>query len=105
MANMLDLTVLQQQTLEIKMLDGSVIKLKKPSQKLMLEFVSFEKIVNDLDMEKQMEEIKALTLAILNNNTAGKHFSELNQDYDLTIQQAIITAYGKFMSEVMSQKN
>ena len=57
MANMLDLTVLQEQTLEIKMLDGSTLRLRKPSQKLLLDFVAFENITKEADLQKQMEEI------------------------------------------------
>lgn len=105
MANMLDLTVLQEQTLEIKMLDGSILRIKKPSQKLMLDFIAFEKAIDGVEVEEQMKEISELTLSILNNNTAGKHFEELDLEYDFTIQQAIITAYGRFINEVMSQKN
>jgi hypothetical protein len=36
MAKLLDLNVLREQTMEIKLLDGSELRLKKPTQKLYL---------------------------------------------------------------------
>lgn len=105
MAKLLDLNVLREQTMEIKLLDGSELRLKKPTQKLYLQFIAMEKDLKDADIAEQMEGIKALALAVLNNNTAGKVFEDLEEEYDLAIQEAIITAYGEFIAEIMSRKN
>lgn len=105
MAKMLDLTTLREQTMNIKLLDGEALDLRKPSQKLLLALVDLQKKMENATLEEQLNDIRDITLEILNNNKQGKIFTDLGADYDLQIMQAIIVGYGEFINEVMAQKN
>ena len=107
MANILDLTVFKEQTLNIKLLDGTQINIKKPNQEFMIKLLGFKeeasKRSNSVD---SLELIKDLVLDVLNFNKNGRKFTaEDIDDYDLVIQQAIIKAYTNFINEVMGNPN
>lgn len=105
MAKMLDLTVFQEQFFPIKMLDGSTLYLKKPTQRLLMQFVGFQEVLK-ASPEEQLAAIQRLTLSILNNNTSRKVFTEADlDDYDISIQQAIIEGYSAFLTEIQSNPN
>ena len=42
MANILDLSVFKEQTLDIKLLDGTQINIKKPNQQFMIKLLGFK---------------------------------------------------------------
>lgn len=107
MANILDLSVFKEQTLDIKLLDGTQINIKKPNQEFMIKLLGFKeessKRSNSVD---SLELIKDLVLDVLNFNKNGRRFTaEDIADYDLVIQQAIIKAYTNFINEVMGNPN
>ena len=107
MANILDLSVFKEQTLDIKLLDGTQINIKKPNQKFMIKLLGFKeeasKRSNSVD---SLELMKELVLDVLNFNKNGRKFTaEDIADYDLVIQQAIIKAYTNFINEVMGNPN
>lgn len=107
MANILDLSVFKEQTLDIKLLDGTQINIKKPNQEFMIKLLGFKeessKRSNSID---SLELIKDLVLDVLNFNKNGRKFTaEDIADYDLVIQQAIIKAYTNFINEVMGNPN
>lgn len=107
MANILDLSVFKEQTLDIKLLDGTQINIKKPNQEFMIKLLGFKeessKRSNSVD---SLELIKDLVLDVLNFNKNGRKFTaEDIADYDLVIQQAIIKAYTNFINEVMGNPN
>lgn len=107
MANILDLSVFKEQTLDIKLLDGTQINIKKPNQEFMIKLLGFKeeasKRSNSVD---SLELMKELVLDVLNFNKNGRQFTaEDIADYDLVIQQAIIKAYTNFINEVMGNPN
>lgn len=107
MANILDLSVFKEQTLDIKLLDGTQINIKKPNQEFMIKLLGFKeessKRSNSVD---SLELMKELVLDVLNFNKNGRKFTaEDIADYDLVIQQAIIKAYTNFINEVMGNPN
>ena len=107
MANILDLSVFKEQTLDIKLLDGTQINIKKPNQEFMIKLLGFKeeasKRSNSVD---SLELMKELVLDVLNFNKNGRKFTaEDIADYDLVIQQAIIKAYTNFINEVMGKPN
>lgn len=107
MANILDLSVFKEQTLDIKLLDGTQINIKKPNQEFMIKLLGFKeessKRSNSVD---SLELMKDLVLDVLNFNKNGRRFTaEDIADYDLVIQQAIIKAYTNFINEVMGNPN
>ena len=107
MANILDLSVFKEQTLDIKLLDGTQINIKKPNQEFMIKLLGFkEEASKRSDSVDSLELIKDLVLDVLNFNKNGRKFTaEDIADYDLSIQQAIIKAYTSFINEVMGNPN
>ena len=107
MANILDLSVFKEQTLDIKLLDGTQINIKKPNQKFMIKLLGFkEEASKRSNSADSLELMKNLVLDVLNFNKNGRQFTaEDIADYDLVIQQAIIKAYTNFINEVMGNPN
>lgn len=107
MANILDLSVFKEQTLDIKLLDGTQINIKKPNQEFMIKLLGFkEESSKRSNSADSLELIKNLVLDVLNFNKNGRKFTaEDIADYDLVIQQAIIKAYTNFINEVMGNPN
>lgn len=107
MANILDLSVFKEQTLNIKLLDGTQINIKKPNQEFMIKLLGFkEEVSKRSNSVDSLELIKDLVLDVLNFNKNGRKFTaEDIADYDLVIQQAIIKAYTNFINEVMGNPN
>ena len=107
MANILDLSVFKEQTLDIKLLDGTQINIKKPNQQFMIKLLGFkEEASKRSNSADSLELMRDLVLDVLNFNKNGRHFTaEDIADYDLVIQQAIIKAYTNFINEVMGNPN
>ena len=107
MANILDLSVFKEQTLDIKLLDGTQINIKKPNQEFMIKLLGFkEESSKRSNSADSLELMKELVLDVLNFNKNGRRFTaEDIADYDLVIQQAIIKAYTNFINEVMGNPN
>lgn len=107
MAKILDLSVYQEETFDIKLLDGSIVKIKKPSQEFLMKLIGFkDSIRNEKDVEEQLGAIKELTLDILNYNKDNRKFTEEDiVDYDFIILKAIFEGYSNFINEVLARKN
>lgn len=72
---MLDLSVLTEVYFEIKMPNGEVLEIKKPTQKMALEFANNKEIVkaqNNQDIDKILKITLNRVETILNHNRAGK---------------------------------
>lgn len=99
----LDLQAYEEETADIRMADGQVLHLKKPSEALIIELLRLQHI----DTAKPEEIVAALNRvcrAVLNNNTDGDAFSEESVNglsYDA--KTAIITAYTAFATELQSR--
>lgn len=99
----LDLSVYQQNTLDITMPDGSIIKVKKPTQKIVIQMVS----VGQVNQENQAAVLEALCdvcAAILSNNTTGKAFTTdwVADNLDMIMIHAIVKAYADYTQELQN---
>ena len=103
---MLDLTVISKQLYEIKLLDGTVLKLKRPSQGLVEYIISLRNYVEDKDEEELVSAFGELFTRILNNNTAKKVFKEeeLVEEYDFTLISMVIEDYFKYWNEEVADE-
>lgn len=87
---MLDLTKYKNDYYEIKWFDGEVLKLKKPTQQLLMRITSLEQ----LSQEEQFNAFVDIISDVLNSNTAGRVFTADDlMDMDLQIIQAILQDY------------
>lgn len=99
----LDLSVYQQNTLDITMPDGNVIKVKKPTQKIVIQMVGVGQ-VNQENGAAVLEALTDLCAVILSNNTAGKVYScdWVADNLDIIMIQAIIKAYSEYTQELQN---
>lgn len=100
----LDLTVFREETLDITMMDGKVLHVCKPSQRMVIEIIK----LRDLDERSAPEEIigamNRLVGMILNDNTENVHFTpEDVERMSLKVKREILNAYTAFTLEI--QKN
>lgn len=107
---MLDLTILNQNYFEIKMLDGSILNLKKLTQKMLLKTTFLDKEIEKANKNKEFEKILNLNVdrlhLILNNNKEGKVITkEEIEEFNAEIITAIIVAYSNWMQEFNSNPN
>ena len=99
----LDLAAYQDETADIRMADGNVLHLSKPSEALVLKLLRLQ----NLDTKDPMAVLTALnqvTQAVLNNNADGIEFdfdSVSALSYDR--KAAIIEAYTGFATELQSR--
>lgn len=105
---MLDLQAFQSQTFEVKLFDGEIINLNKPSQKLVLDIIAYEEKMKDKkDVKKVINSFASLILDILNNNAEGIKFNREYVDtyFNFEIGMAFIKSYMEFVQEVNNDPN
>lgn len=103
MAKILDLSVYNDETLDITMLDGSVLHVKKPTQALVIRMVELSQL-QETQPEKVLGGLVELCAAILSNNNDGITYSveQVANELDIVLVSAIIKAYSEFTKELQS---
>ena len=95
---MLDLTVVCGSMYEIKMLDGKILKLKRPTQRLYESIIALgEKTNKDFD-SSLLGAAMDLFVEILNRNSEGIAFDRkaLEKDYDFSVALLVMNDYMRF---------
>ena len=64
---MIDLQAFKETTEELKLFDGEIVNLKKPTQKLIIDIMAFEDSVKKKNNVNIMDTLGKLLLSILNN--------------------------------------
>lgn len=103
MSKALDLSLFVKQTLDITMLDGSTLHIRKPTQANVIKLMSLK----DTTEENALDAMDELTYIVMNSNTDGKTFTKewLNDNLDWSMKTAIIMAYSDFINELQSNPN
>lgn len=103
---MLDLTAaVSTELYEIKMLDGKVLHLKRPTQALQQTIVQMK---SDDDESNLVEVITAIFVRIINRNTEGITYTEkdFEEDYDITLIGMVVQDYFEYWTkEIMNKVN
>lgn len=88
----------------IKLVDGSIIKLKAPSQKMLIDMVEMN---NCEDVEDQLRTVYDLLLHILNRNTDSRHFDleQVTDEIDLQTAMIVIEEYINFFYGDVQKKS
>lgn len=107
---MLDLTILAEQYFEIKMLDGSIINLKKLTQGMLIKTTAIDKQIEKANKDKDYEKVLNLNVdrlyLILNNNKEKVEITkEEIKDFTPEVMSAIILAYTDWMQDINSNPN
>lgn len=105
---MLDLTVICGSLYEIKLLDGTVLKLKRPTQEMYETILSLSKSVKKMEDGDMgiIDAVMEVFAAILNRNDKGIKFTkeQLADDYDFMVAMTVMGDYMKFYSEEIKSK-
>lgn len=88
----------------IKLVDGEIIKLKAPSQKMLIDMVEMN---DSVDVEEQLKTAYEILLQILNRNINDRHFNleQVNDEIDLQTAMIVIEEYLKFFYEDVQKKS
>lgn len=117
MANkILDLrTLAQKDTFDVTLINGSVLNLNKPSERLLLQIITFEEYVKETadlagveKSAKVLEMQKEITREILAFNRNGVKIDDAfmsENDINYYTQKAIITSYSAYLEEIANDPN
>lgn len=100
MPKALDLRVLQEKTWEVILLDGRVVHIYKPTQKIRYMMNDFQECT---DAASQMVLVSDIVREILSHNREG--VTPDLADYDLSIKLAVIRGYSQWLTELLSDPN
>ena len=102
----LDLSVFEEETLDIKMPDGKSIHIPKPSQSMVIKLFRMQKQLSGSDNEAQLNAFNTFVLDVLNINNGGYVFDvETVEAMPLAMKSAIIKAYSDFIADIQSDPN
>lgn len=98
----LDLTVFQEETLDIKMKDGT-LHVRKPTERMVIDAIRMKDIVKDTPPEEVAAQMNLMVWKILNNNTDGVKFemhavAALSRD----LKEKIVYAYVDFIKSIQA---
>lgn len=103
MGKILDLSVFQEETLDIKTADGQVLNIPKPSQKMVIELMKFKTIDENSEPAKVVDALDRMSGLILNSNTNGIKFEKSSiVALSMDAKAAILKAYAEFAAGLQS---
>lgn len=99
----LDLKAFVDETLDINMADGMVLRIPKPSQLMLIKIMAFQDIDADTPNEKVEEALNRMTGDILNSNINKIAIGEESiAAMSSATKLAILTAYTDFMRKAQA---
>lgn len=103
---MLDLTTAFGELYQVKLIDGTVLDLKRPTQALQESIIKLQMMAeNSNDTSKVLEATMDIFRRVLNRNTQGEDFTlkGIKEDYDYTIALMVIADYLKYYADEVSK--
>lgn len=101
----LDLSVFEEETLEVKFKDGS-IHIKKPTESLAIKLLSWVNIKDSEDPQVFLDALRDMTKSILNHNTEGIIYTDEQVDkLGIKLKIAICHEFKNFITELESNPN
>lgn len=103
----LDLSVFAQESFDIKMPDGSVIHISKPTREQVIKISELQFLKENSKPTVVQDRLDSLVLNILNSNDAGIEFSRefVEDKLNVRMRVAIITAYSAWIGEIEANPN
>lgn len=107
MANIIDLSVFEDETLDIKLPDGRMVRIVKPVQRMVIEILKFKNLSEQSEPEKVIGALDKIVWNILYSNDAGIHypFEFVQKELNTRMKLAIVQAYSNFIAGVQSDPN
>jgi len=102
---MIDLQAFKETTEELKLFDGEIVNLKKPTQKLIIDMMAFEDSVKKKNNVNIMDTLGKLLLSILNNNIENKQFKidYINENFTPETMMIFMKSYSEFAQNIQNQ--
>ncbi len=98
------MSVYEQRYIDLKLLDGSVIHLKKPTQALALKMTLLAQYIVEPDINVIITALNEVLINILNNNKEEKVFTLADiESWEVELKNAVIEAYQSFLFELQNQ--
>jgi len=106
MAKKLDLTAFQRDYFEVKLPNGEIINIGKPSQGLIIDMMAMEQKINE-GADNILELFNDIIIKIINNNKENKKFTAkfVKENFDFELGQIFLNAYMEFVQEIQSNPN
>lgn len=99
----LDLSAFVDETLDIHLADGAMLRLPKPSQRLVIEIMKLATIDENTPEDQQEAALNKLTRDIINSNLQGLQFSEESvAAISGGVKLEIIDGYTKFIKKIQA---
>lgn len=107
MGKIIDLSVFKKQTMALKLPDGEVLQIRKPTKAMVIQVLKFKDINADSKAEEIIAAMDELTLDILNSNEKAKVYTEedLEQMLNIDMKLVIIQAYAEFIQGLQNAPN
>ncbi len=106
MGKILDLSIFKEDTLDIRLLDGTLLHISKPTQRMVIEMLKLKNISDDTTAEQLAATMDTLVLGILNSNRDGRNYNlRFVMDMQLRLKHAIINAYAEYITGVQANPN
>lgn len=108
MSKMLDLSVFQEETFDIKFSEDDILHVKKPTEQIAIKILAHVNAKNnDMTPEEMLSMTRDMTLSILNHNADNRKFDNkfVKDKLPLNMQIAIIKGYTEFMVEMENNPN
>lgn len=103
MGKILDLSVFEEETLDVKLSDGKVIRLKKPTQGLVIAMLRLRNMSEDTPEEAALAAMNSIVLKILNNNADGMTFEMSNVEHlSVDAKGALLFGYSEFAAQLQA---
>lgn len=106
---MLDLSVLKDKTYDIKLENGEMLHIKKPTQRLMKYVTEIHRlnVTDGLTEEDKVDKIFEFVVTIFNHNTDDKKFKkpQIEDMFDISIASYIVQDYLNFTTKILSDPN
>ena len=101
MGEILDLRAYMEETADIRMTDGRLLRLKKPSQRMVIHMMAMKDLDDNATGEETLDSLNGVVLEILNNNADGLTFDAHNvETLTLDMKLMLVSAYADFATKL-----
>lgn len=103
MSEILDLRAYVEETADVRMTDGTLLRLRKPSQRMVIHLMQLKDLDEKTPAEDTIERLNGVTLEILNNNADGLAFGQESAEaLTLDMKLMLVSAYADFATRLQA---
>lgn len=108
MSKIFDLNVFEEETLDVKFSAGEIVRIKKPTEKMIIELIKLQdkQLKGDLSVDEQLTIINDVLYMFIRNNADNKKYDRsIIEDLQFNVKIALIKAITDFINEISERKN